>query len=286
MSPSILQSISIRAWEQLRGIAGEATLLSQFARAANIMVADHLIALVLPEIGNGPFHVVIDVLPGYALPRHLPLTWESHQLWLGPWCIQSQAAPVFWNPRVAWEQLSFDPRAQSELRAFVEMAAQSRGVWQDGVVLGGAAAKKRVSPLATLDAAAKNGDADAFLVAAVALAGWGPGLTPSGDDFLAGLMLSLWAQYGERARPWCTQMAAAALPRTTRLSRAFLQAAANGLADARWHTLLHALTGAPGVTLEQAVREVLAFGATSGLDMLAGFLYGDLKALLLNCWLR
>jgi hypothetical protein len=26
--------------------------------------------------------------------------------------------------------------------------------------------------------------------------GWGPGLTPSGDDFLAGLMLSLWVQKG------------------------------------------------------------------------------------------
>jgi hypothetical protein len=187
---------------------------------------------------------------------------------------------------VAWEQLSFDPKAQSELRAFVEMTAQSRGVWQNGVVLGGAAGKKRVSPLPMLDAAAKNGDADAFMTAAVALAGWGPGLTPSGDDFLAGLMLSLWAYYGERARPWCIQIAAAALPRTTRLSGAFLQAAANGLADARWHALLQALAGAPGIRLEQAVRDALAFGATSGLDMLAGFLYGDLKAPLLNRWLR
>jgi hypothetical protein len=46
------------------------------------------------------------------------------------------------------------------------------------------------------------------------------------------------------------------------------------------------MTGAPGITLEQAVREVLAFGATSGWNILAGFLYGDLKAPLLNRWLR
>lgn len=286
VSPSILRSISIRTWEQLHGIASEATLLSQFARAVNIMVADHLVALVVPEIGNGPFHVVVDVLPVNVLPHHLPLMWESNRLWLGPWCIQFRAEPTFWNPRVAWEQLSFDSRAQSELRALVEMAAQSRDVWQDGVILGGIAGKKHVSPLPALEIAAKSGDADTFVAAAVALAGWGPGLTPSGDDFLAGLMLSLWVQKGELARPLCERIATAALPRTTRLSGAFLQASANGLADARWHALLHALAGAPGIMLEQAVREALAFGATSGLDMLAGFLYGDLKAPLLNRWLR
>ncbi|OQA14829.1 MAG: hypothetical protein BWY63_03070 [Chloroflexi bacterium ADurb.Bin360] len=175
---------------------------------------------------------------------------------------------------MAWEEFSIDAEAYRDLSAFVKVAAQSRDAWQDGVILGGAAGKRQVSPLTALDAAGKSGDADAFVAAAALLAGWGPGLTPSGDDFLAGLMLSFWAQKGEAARPLCERIAAVALLRTTRLSGAFLQAAANGLADARWHALLHALTGAPGVMLKQATREVLAFGATSGLDSLAGFLWG------------
>ena len=278
MCTSTLCSIGIQTWERLYGAAGEAILLGQFTRAVNIMVADHLIALVSPEVGNGPFHAVVDILPGTTLPHHLPLSRDAEQLWLGSWRVQFQTKPVFWNPRVAWEEFTIDPEAYRDLGAFAKMAAQSRDAWQDDIILGGAVGKRQASPLTALGAARRSDDADAFVVAAALLAGWGPGLTPSGDDFLAGLMLSFWAQQGEAARPLCDRIAAAALPRTTRLSGAFLQAAANGLADTRWHALLHALTGAPGVMLEQAAREVLAFGATSGLDMLAGFLYGILNA--------
>ena len=69
------------------------------------------------------------------------------------------------------------------------MAAQSRDAWQDGIILGGAVGKGQASPLTALGAAGKSGDADGFVAAAALLAGWGPGLTPSGDDFLAGLMV-------------------------------------------------------------------------------------------------
>ena len=70
----------------------------------------------------------------------------------------------------------------------------------------------------------------------------------------------------------------AAGPRTNRISRAFLRAAREGQVDERWHRLLAALAGpTPAsleqITLEQRTRAILAFGASSGLDMLAGFLW-------------
>jgi hypothetical protein len=67
-------------------------------------------------------------------------------------------------------------------------------------------------------------------------------------------------------------MYAATEGRTTRLSRAFLEAARDGLADERWHSLLGALAGASAAEFGGAAGAVFAFGATSGLDAVAGFL--------------
>jgi hypothetical protein len=72
---------------------------------------------------------------------------------------------------------------------------------------------------------------------------------------------------------WIRWICHAAAPRTTSLSRAFLRAAADRMADERWHTLLGALKSADPQSVEQAFHAVVAYGATSGLDMLAGFLW-------------
>jgi len=257
----------------LEGYAGRAVLLGQFARAVNVGIENRVVALVLPAVGNGPFHLVVDALPDSPLPRELPVSWERAQLRLGSWCVRLTEAALPWEPRVPWEQLRLDGTALRCLRASVESATCARGAWQEGAVFPARLADAR-RLLNTLEAAYARGADEALVAAAAALAGWGPGLTPAGDDFLAGLLLALWAQRGEAARPVCTAIAAAAIPQTTRLSGAFLQAAAEGLADQRWHVLLHALTGASAAAIEAAAQAVLAFGATSGPAMLTGFLWG------------
>ncbi len=273
VSVSTLYSISTTLVSFLEGYAGRAVLLGQFARAVNVGIENRVVALVLPAVGNGPFHLVVDALPDSPLPRELPVSWERAQLRLGSWRVRLTEASLSWEPRVPWERLRLDGMALRCLRASVASAARARGAWQEGVVFPGSLADAR-RLLSALEAAYARGADEAFVAAAAALAGWGPGLTPAGDDFLAGLLLALWAQRGEAVRPLCTAIAAAAIPRTTRLSGAFLQAAAEGLADQRWHVLLQALTGASDAAIEAAAQAVLAFGATSGPAMLAGFLWG------------
>jgi len=69
--------------------------------------------------------------------------------------------------------------------------------------------------------------------------------------------------------------AASVRGRTTRISEAYLEAAAAGEAGEAWHRLLAILRadGAAGAAddLRAAVQCILAFGETSGADMLAGF---------------
>lgn len=104
--------------------------------------------------------------------------------------------------------------------------------------------------------------------AAARLVGLGPGLTPSGDDFLAGfLLLALRTGWGVAAP---LRAAIDALPpgRTTPVGESLLHWAMEGVVGERalyWlDGLLH---GAP-----RSIELVLAIGATSGVDFAAGVL--------------
>ncbi len=138
------------------------------------------------------------------------------------------------------------------------------------------------------------------------LIGLGPGLTPAGDDWLAGWLLALWtappapspgaetsppapspARRGEANSPlpWqgggegggrsVAEIILATAARTTILSRAFLACAAAGEADESWHDLLNALASeSANQRISESTRVILAHGATSGAAMLMGFVAG------------
>jgi hypothetical protein len=106
------------------------------------------------------------------------------------------------------------------------------------------------------------------------IVGKGPGLTPSGDDFLAGMMLSLWTMSDPAAHTVCRIILDSARKMTTDISLAYLRAIASGYTDERWHNLLYALAANNSRLLDSAIRHILAFGATSGSDMLIGFVWG------------
>ena len=106
------------------------------------------------------------------------------------------------------------------------------------------------------------------------LAGLGPGLTPAGDDFLAGVLLALAEQrqadveLGEIA----DLLLETAAPRTHEISAAYLKTAHDGEAHERWHALLGALAAGDTAAIGEAAHGVAQVGETSGADMLAGFL--------------
>jgi hypothetical protein len=108
------------------------------------------------------------------------------------------------------------------------------------------------------------------------MAGLGPGLTPAGDDFLAGVLLALALTQEMRDDPELVEIAGMLLetagPRTGEISAAYLKAAHAGEASERWHRLLGAIAGGNPRTLEETALAVLQIGETSGADMLAGFL--------------
>jgi hypothetical protein len=121
--------------------------------------------------------------------------------------------------------------------------------------------------LAALARATRGRDAEAALTAARALIGLGPGLTPAGDDCLVGWLAGLWAG-GERDRALVAStgrgLLAAARERTGPLSCAFLAAAVAGA----FAEPVRAFVARPD---ESRLAALLALGATSGADLLAGY---------------
>ena len=104
------------------------------------------------------------------------------------------------------------------------------------------------------------------------LAGLGPGLTPSGDDILVGLTAGLTALGDGRARGFARAWARHAIGRTTVVGESFHRYAAVGAYSERIHDVLRAILTGPLVAIPAAVATAAAWGATSGVDTLAGIL--------------
>ncbi|MBN1092557.1 DUF2877 domain-containing protein [Blastococcus sp. TML/M2B] len=115
-------------------------------------------------------------------------------------------------------------------------------------------------PLAALRGAVRRADLDAALRTATRLIGVGPGLTPAGDDVMAGTIAGL-VLLGHPAAPrFAAGVTALAACRTTELSRALLRHAAAGRVSGEYAAVLHALVGEG--SLAAAVDALLSSGPT------------------------
>ena len=117
--------------------------------------------------------------------------------------------------------------------------------------------------------------------AAYSIAGCGIGLTPSADDFLCGVMAALLASALAcgQARDWLPltdAMARRAAPRTNLISAAFLRQAACGQLSSDVLSFIQTLySRVLSLRLPSAAMNVIAFGETSGTDILTGIYLGQ-----------
>jgi Protein of unknown function (DUF2877) len=119
-------------------------------------------------------------------------------------------------------------------------------------------------------------DIQAFEAAALRVLGLGPGLTPSGDDFIGAIFFAL----AHAPRPtWRIAMPAlrqrvlaAAQHATNPISAALLEDLMAGASYRALHEVLAALQSGEPQAIVQSREALLRVGASSGADMLAGLL--------------
>jgi hypothetical protein len=280
--PIFAHSISHRAAAILRpGVTGR--VLASF-RSVCDLVTDRgdVVALVWGGLGNGPLNVVLDRELGTALPAGAQFAVADHSLTVGGVEIDLSRA-ARWEARPDWAALRSRRR---EIGAAAQAARRSMAELSEQRLL------KQAGPAVCVAAAAfqqvwRRDDRTTLQFAICNLCGLGPGLTPAGDDWLAGWLLGLHLTGDLRSLADLEGLIAEIAPtRTTTLSRAFLAVAAAGEADESWHDLLDALAGelanqrivsaslASQDRVSLAFHAILQHGATSGAAMLAGFFAG------------
>ena len=306
------RSVSRRVWDWLEQGSTEGQVLAVFRRACLLKLpGDRVVALVLPEIGNGPLNVVVenpDSSPSrdggcvfaYAKPG-MAAGLGSRRLTIGGMEISLGRAGL-WEPCPDWDLLR-QKRGYIEgrLRRLRAMALQTapqdsllvhlsnrrsgqRGLEPpDATRRTGAGAKPPSVGMAAVREALEcleagwAGDCAALQAGGKLLAGLGGGLTPAGDDFLMGAMLWAWLAHPEY-QAFSRRLLGAAAARTTTLSAALLRSAAGGECGVAWHDLLAALAAGSEEQLAEAVTGVLSFGHSSGADALAGFAWMGLAS--------
>jgi hypothetical protein len=177
----------------------------------------------------------------------------------------SVSAASWWDPRpkLPTARPALLPEGVRQLRA----ALYGEGVPHSAFALPGLPSGPS-GPLAALRGAVRRADLDAALRTASRLIGLGPGLTPAGDDVMAGTVAGLALLGHPEAERFAAGVYALAAGRTTELSRALLRHAACGQVSGEYAAVLHGLVGER--PLLPAVDRLLNTGATSGRALALG----------------
>jgi hypothetical protein len=236
---------------------GAGRVRAVFSRALYLDVPGGLMVLGSTEVPRGPLHLRVRTLP--AVTAGCPVLVSTGLLAIDGQVYPS-TAPV-WSPRL--------PPASALGR--VNRAA-CRGRPTAGLRLAlGPGSETGISHGALT--ALRSGD---LLTFADLVGGRGAGLTPVGDDVLAGVLLVANALAPPRERiPEYFGRVANRAP-TSEIAHAFLACAARGRSIEPAHRLLDGLATADSAAVYSAVDELRSFGSSSG----AALAYGIWSALM------
>ena len=257
--------------------ATAAEVAAVFDRSLYLRSGEEFVCIGGPTIGNGPLTLIAarDLRPALlGLRPGQPAVVSKTAITIAPVTFALKACEL-WRPG-AW------PRATSlaALKETQDLIARRAAIEAPEEGLGRAISSKRETLIARA-ARGRIAQFEAWLRDAIDaddacplpapvqnLIGLGPGLTPSGDDFLIGA-LALLAAIGERKAHASLARALREVPPglTSPLSRAFLRAAAGGHVGEKLHQAVSSILRANADAAIAAVRDV---GHSSGWDMMAG----------------
>ena len=202
--------------------------------------SEALFAVLGPRSWPGPLHLIAAELADLPAPNDR-VSVSGAVLSVGRLRVRLDRGPR-WAPSLP-ERLTVDSTAWRSLASIAD--TELAAVWE----------------VATHDV--RGGD----LAAAFRhLQGRGGGLTPSGDDVLAGILLVGATNPSHR----CALGDLASRAHTTRLSRAFLRWAAAGQSIQPAHALLDAAASGDQSGMRRAAEALAGVGATSGRALVAG----------------
>jgi hypothetical protein len=252
-------------------------ILHIFDRACNLInEGGEVLSVVTPDIGNGPFNLVLedDLCISECLGLQSLITVSGNQLTLGDLTINTDNAKL-WSPRPDWERLhARKDDIANQLTKLPITKYQFCGLNTSLTTnVQDYSTTRLQSLISNLSSALATADISSALKITSHLAGLGAGLTPAGDDFIMGAMYAARILHPPEIASVLTQeIANTAAPLTTSLSAAWLKSAGRGEAGILWHEFFNALVSSNTDAVQLQITKLLSVGHTSGADALAGFI--------------
>jgi hypothetical protein len=228
-----------------------------YSRAAYVELPGGVFALTAPDVPYGPLHARLPV--AFDLEAESPVTVDGGFLDIGGRTVRFAGTAIWRGSLPEPEALAAAAPLAGEVLRRASPSALMEEPWR--------------AALARAVACLEAGD---LFGAAAALGGAGPGLTPAGDDALAGILIAARARGGYAVEEEVIEAAGAA--RTSVLAGAFVRWAARGQSIAPVHDLLGALAAGDCGAAEAARDELCALGSSSGADLALGLRLGLCKA--------
>jgi hypothetical protein len=275
--------------------AGDATIIAVFERSFYLLCSKGIIAVCDPALGCGPISLLVSTprpwrqlvrVDGKAMVAADAIILDTgSRLDLGDTAVWSPPPFAAWNDDLARRgtaaavalavQSLTGPRARDLAMGLAPFVLTKDTALPTNPILAGA--EQLLDPLmrSLPSARVSRRWPQEALNAATMLVGLGPGLTPSGDDLLGGLMLALGARGDLRLRDQLWDHIVDDLDSlTVPPSAMHMTAAAHGLAHQALHALVNEILAGGNVDLAAKLDAVLELGATSGIDAVAGVIIG------------
>jgi hypothetical protein len=230
--------------------AGAGEVCAVFRRSFYVRLNDRYACIGDASLGRGPLNALVSAFSEPPLGATVMVSLESAH----PWA----PAPASGNAR---------PNLAA-LRACLDGHVPEEGL---GCVILGVDNALSVHAQPALEAIERWLAGNALGHEAAQLIGLGPGLTPSGDDYLGGVLVALrWVGRGAQADSLWRWLEPRLSERTSAISAAHLAAAAGGEVHEALHDLLTDLAAWESPDLVPRLSRLDALGHTSGWDALAG----------------
>jgi hypothetical protein len=229
---------------------GEGEVCAVFRRSFYLQCRDQYACVGETSLGRGPLNVLVSGFREPPLGARVAVMLDHAQTWAPP-----------------------PPRAEARpnleaLRACLDGHVPGEGL---GCTILGVHNALSVHAQPALEAIDRWLAGNALAAEAAQLIGLGPGLTPSGDDYLGGVLAALrWLGRGRQADSLWRWLEPRLARQTSAISAAHLTAAAGGQVHEALHRVLEELSAWQVPDLHPGLARLDAVGHTSGWDALAG----------------
>jgi hypothetical protein len=230
--------------------AGPGEVCAVFRRSFYLRCGGRYACVGEASLGRGPLNALVSDFAEPPLGAQAAVSFERARLWAPP--------PLRGAARAHLDAL----------RASLDGHVPQEGL---GCTILGVHNALSAHALPALEAIERWLSGHALANEAAQLVGLGPGLTPSGDDYLGGVLIGLrWLGRGAQADSLWRWLEPRLADRTSAISAAHLAAAAAGEAHEALHEVLGELSAWQAADLLPSLARLDAVGHTSGWDALAG----------------